>query len=174
MPARKPSPYEEIIQVVLILGGLIAEIVVTRIYQPLDQNYFSIVSIILFFLPIGVQAYLNRGSRRTLRHHLRMLPTWMFLGPLLVATIVFSNGAFDRYPTEQKVVTVTRKLVSHGRSGPHYRIEFHSWRKPGFEKITVNHTTFDSLELGGPMQLNVHRGWLGFTWIGQVQAILLN
>ena len=165
-PARRSSS-TEIIQFVLVIAGLLAATISVRIYQPLDQDYFLIASIVLFFLPVGVHAYINWRDRSA--RHSRTLPTWMYLGPLLIAAIVFSNGAFDRHPAEQKIVMVDRKFISHGRSGRHYRVEFLSWRHR-IEKITVTRATFDSLEAGGPMQHNVHQGWLGFPWIGGVQA----
>ena len=165
-PARRSSP-TEIIEFVLLIAGLLAATLSVRIYQPLDQDYFLIASIVLFFLPVGLHIYINWRDRSA--RHSQTLPIWMYLGPLLMASIVFSNGAFDRHPAEQKIVTVDRKWISHSRSGRHYRVEFLSWRHR-IEKITVTRPTFDSLEAGGPMQLNVHQGWLGLTWIGGVQA----
>jgi hypothetical protein len=167
--ARKSTSRAEIIRVILPIAGLIGTLIVARIYQPLDQDYFYIAEIILFFIPLAIQAYLTRGGRPYTGG--RVLPTWLFLGPLLIAAMLLVNGALDSSVPDQKVVTINRKIHASGRGGTHYRLEFASWRKPGFEKVNVSSSTYNWVQPGDAVALNVHRGALGFVWIGGVQPL---
>lgn len=151
--------------------GFLGVVVANRLYQLLDHSLL-LTSLVLFFLPFGIQAYLRRQRAPYHTHPLRNLdlPLRFFSGPLIVAVLMLANGALDSRQPQIVQSTVSRKCVS-GVRWTTYSIEVPSWRRNGTESFDVNLARFRSLRRGCPVSFELHPGLIGLAWINHVQPV---
>lgn len=151
------------------IAGLIGTLVGLLIYPPLDRNWFTWSAFLLFAPGIYLLSYLQKKQRR--REDVSSffpMTTWLAFAPLLVAAIVFTNGAVDRRPADFHPGVVTRKVMRHGKSNSYY-VETPSWR-PGHlvERLQLPYRQWMQLQANDLIMVEVHRGALGIPWLGKI------
>src|SRR5262249_46463312 len=89
----------------------------------------------------------------------------VFLGAVLHA-----NGMLDRSPVTQMHATVLQKTMIRGRATQRH-LFVSSWR-PGRarEHFIVSPSVYESAAVGKPVAIDVHAGYFGFPWHGQISA----
>lgn len=152
------------------LAGLIGLLVSRSKYRVLDESaWFPFVMLFVLatlFLISYVQKKLKSGEdvRPFFPYTL-----WLASGPLILAGLVFLNGALDRGTPEQHPSVLQRLVVSHGRSTSYF-IEVKSWRpNHSTEKIPVPASQYAQFRVGDAVSVEVHRGALGIPWLGTVR-----
>jgi len=155
----------------LLLAGMAGVLGAETLYRPLDGGVIYIGSAALFFLPI-VLAVTGRGRSG------RAWLSRIFAGAagaalILLAGGIYANGALDARPptTFNTVVSgkVTSSINSRRRSKPTLVLRVKSWR-PGRaeERLYVDEETYHYAQMGSPVSVEVHSGFLGLTWYDRV------
>jgi hypothetical protein len=153
----------------LLIGGLAGTLVATRFYPPLDIGRLLIFAIGIFFLPVLAHVILSIKKRLTSNAD-RMRSAYKYCGALsvLLAGVLFLNGALDHSPVNPTRTSILRKTLSRGRSTSRYLIVA-SWRPDRFEeKLQVNRDTYQRFRTGAPVVIEIHRGLFGIPWYGQI------
>lgn len=153
------------------LAGFFGIILVTQRYPLLDQDRALFLALFLVFVPILVYIFLSVRKRAGAQlEFLKKLFVWFASLLATLVLLLLINGAFDNRPVSTENSVVIRKSVAHGRGGPNYTIRVSpSWR-PGKdeEKLPVTGSTYGSLQIGQPVDVEVHPGAFGLPWFSSV------
>jgi hypothetical protein len=152
------------------ITGLFGLLFGIHLYPPLDDDRFYIIGLILFFGVLFFIAYVDKQARRGNDvESFFPLTTWLALGPVLFASVLFLNGVFDTFPVESHVETITAKWLSRGRYSSSYIIEMSSWRpRRSFEKRTISRRLYTQFRVGNQITIELHKGALGIPWTGPI------
>ena len=150
-----------------ILGGVFAYVV----YPPLDQALLVIFGLCVLFLPILLQ--LRSTMRKRLADDAPMLRKVYVSASLVLALFagfLLLNGRLDNSPQTLVTTTLVQKTLSRGRGGTAYTLTVSSWR-PGrrSEDFRVNSRAFARAAVGQPVTIELHRGYYGDPWTGNIR-----
>jgi hypothetical protein len=154
----------------LLWAGMICAMGGIHYYPPLDGERLIGWSIGLFFLPIVLNLVALVWKR--LAADLGWLRTaYLCCGGalLLLGSYVIANGGLDKAPVKTESSVVTLKNIVAGRHSKAYTLRVPSWRSDrDEEELRVNHQTYNKLKVGQEILVEVHPGFLGMPWYGQV------
>lgn len=90
---------------------------------------------------------------------------------IVMALVLFANGALDKSPPKQVFASIVDKNISQGRHGPRYSVTITpSWRPGETEAdLPVTADTFAILSIGGHVSIDVHPGFFDLSWYDDVE-----
>lgn len=149
-----------------VLGGLLAYVV----YPPLDQALLVIFGLGVLFLPMLL--HLRSVMRKRLVDDAPMLRNAYVCASLVLALFagfLLLNGALDRSTRTLVRTTLVQKSFRRSRGATAYTLTVSSWR-PGrrSEDFRVNSRTFARAVVGEPVTIELHKGYLGVPWSGNI------
>lgn len=156
----------------VLIGGMIGVLFSARAYPVLDWNLIVGFSFALFVGPILFHVwFINRGRVPSRVDLARGVFKWIAIAMVGFASLLFVNGALDRFPPVQVSSQVIAKSAHTGRGGPDYSFTVSpSWRGKQDEHLRVSRATFSIAQVGDPIILDVHRGAIGIPWFSNVRA----
>nr|WP_293244736.1 hypothetical protein [Panacagrimonas sp.] len=127
---------------------------------------------------IGVTLALIVASRLLLggtsRGHVVLVELLSFglLGALATAWIELRqlNIEFDRSGPVTITTPVVEKRVSRSRKGaPTYYLDVREWDGRGMHTLVVPHADYERVQVGQPIRLDEHEGFMGYRWVDNVR-----
>ena len=88
---------------------------------------------------------------------------------VVLAMGLYLNGGLDRAAVKPITTVVVEKTTFKGGRSPQYNLAVTSWR-PGrsLEHISVRRPLYDRAQVGRPVTINIHKGYLGLAWCGGI------
>jgi hypothetical protein len=154
-------------------AGMFGTIAACEFYPPLDRDNVVFTAFGILVATAVIHIVRSNKDRHTSRAGLLKHLHWVAAALMvLLAFLVYANGALDRNPPRRVDATVVAKNTHRSRNSTTYRLDVApSWR-PGHsaERIPVSLAEFSSVHTGGPIHLTVHQGALGLSWYDGVNA----
>jgi len=151
----------------IFLLGALAFLPASHYYPPVELDAMLIFIGVVFFLNIGLSAFLDLRARKHLE-----IEAWkrVFRGlmpvPWLLAGLLFVNGRMDSTPPKPVNTSVVGKFRMPGLLRIH-RLVVTSWRGGGrsYERIYVTPDDYARFDVGDAVQVRVQDGLVGIPWV---------
>lgn len=150
----------------VFLLGSIAFLPASHYYPPLELDRILIFFGVLFFLSLGLAAYLDWRARRhqeleALKRVFRALVPL----PWLLAGLLWANGRLDTSQSQHRDTTVVGKFTMPGTL-KQSRITVVSWRAGrSIEHVPVSHDDYLRFAPGDAVEVRVQEGLVGIPWV---------
>jgi hypothetical protein len=154
----------------MLWAGMIGAMAGIHYYPPLDGERLIGWSVAFFFLPI-VLNFIALVWKRLAANLVWLRTAYLCCGSalLLLGSYTIANGAWDKAPVKIESSVVTLKNLVSGKNSKAYILRVPSWRPDrDEEELRVNHQTYNKLKVGQEILVEVHPGFLGMPWYGQV------
>jgi drug/metabolite transporter (DMT)-like permease len=145
----------------------------TAYYHMLDG--LTVIRLAVGIYLVALLTVIVAGLLRRLPLSLNLVKSVQIFGGgllILLAGLVWGNGALDHAATTSVRSTILSKGVTHGRNNSKgYHLTVASWR-PGRleEQLDVKGNLFRSLSLNEPVLVEVHPGRFGMPWYSSISA----
>jgi hypothetical protein len=142
-------------------------------YSMLNRTPIIVTLLVVYFASLIPQmVFARRGQPATHPELRRGANQWGGSLLIVMAFILFANGAFDKTPPLEAIATVIDKRISHSSRGgtSYYLMVAPSWR-PGrsIEELQVNDQTFSIVSTGRNVSIAVHAGFFRLPWYDDVE-----
>jgi hypothetical protein len=142
-------------------------------YSMLDRTPIVVTLLVIYFASLIPQMVFARRGRPATHLELRRgANQWGGSVLIVMAIILFADGAFDKTPPLEAIATVIDKRTSHSSRGgtSYYLTVAPSWR-PGrlSEELLVNGQTFSIVSSGGNVSIAVHAGFFHLPWYNDIE-----
>ena len=142
------------------------------VYPPLDADPIYWLALSVFLLPVGTAIVVAIWMRRRAQAPSPFWPGLFKLSAVFLtgmALVVFLNGHLDRSSVTNVHTEVVGKFIARGRFSMSYHLNVASWRRDGrVEDLRVSRHIYDSAENRDDIFVQLHPGWFGLSWYGQI------
>ncbi len=148
------------------LLGAVAFLPASQVFPPLELDAILIFVGVLFFLVLGLGAWIDRRARGHAEIELFKRIYFGFLPvPWLLAALLFVNGKFDTTPPLRQEATVVGKFSMPGVLRNN-RLVVTSWRgDQRIERLPVDRDDFNRFQRGDRVVVHLQEGIAGITWV---------
>lgn len=152
-----------------VLGALLF-IPASRIFPPLELDGILIFVGTVFFLGLGLAAWIDiRARRRTEVEAIKRIFFGLVPVPWIAAALIFCNGKFDTAPQQREPARVVGKFHMPGLTFQSRRLVVTSWREGReVERVPVESFDYDRFRPGDYVFVGVQPGFLGIPWVYSV------
>jgi hypothetical protein len=150
----------------IFLVGALAFVVAAGRYPALDLDEIFIFIGVVFFLTLGLAIWLERRALKHLEvEALKRIYYGLVPVPLLLAGLLWANGAWDRSTPYVETERVLGKFSMPGAVRIQ-RLVVPSWREGHrFERVPVDRSDFDRTSTGDTVDIEVQGGLAGIPWV---------
>ncbi len=148
------------------LLGAVAVLPASQVFPPLELDAILIFVGVLFFLVLGLGAWIDRRARRHAEIELFKRIYFGFIPvPWLLAALLFVNGKFDTTPPLRQEATVVGKFSMPGVLRNN-RLVVTSWRgSQRIERLPVDRDDFNRFQRGDRIVVHLQEGIAGIPWV---------
>ncbi|MBI3670124.1 MAG: hypothetical protein HY237_10140 [Acidobacteria bacterium] len=148
------------------LLGAVAFLPASQVFPPLELDAILIFVGVLFFLVLGLGAWIDRRARGHAEIELFKRIYFGFIPvPWLLAGLLFVNGKFDTTPPLRQEATVVGKFSMPGVLRNN-RLVVTSWRgDQRIERLPVDRDDFNRFQRGDRIVVHLQEGIAGIPWV---------
>lgn len=148
------------------LLGAVAFLPASQVFPPLELDAILIFVGVLFFLVLGLGAWIDRRARGHVEIELFKRIYFGFIPvPWLLAALLFVNGKFDTTPPLRQEATVVGKFSMPGVLRNN-RLVVTSWRgDQRIERLPVGRDDFNRFQRGDRVVVHLQEGIAGIPWV---------
>ncbi len=148
------------------LLGAVAFLPASQVFPPLELDAILIFVGVLFFLVLGLGAWIDRRARGHAEIELFKRIYFGFIPvPWLLAALLFVNGKFDTTPPLRQEATVVGKFSMPGVLRNN-RLVVTSWRgDQRIERLPVDRDDFNRFQRGDRIVVHLQEGIAGIPWV---------